>query len=48
MNVVADVATPSTGGDSLVRRQPDGLFQATTTAVRAAARFAYDLLRDLF
>jgi hypothetical protein len=49
MNVVTHVAASEPeGADAQLRPQPTGVFGTATHAVRAAARFAYDLLNDLF
>jgi hypothetical protein len=48
MNLAVDVSPSAGSVGSQVRRKPRGLVTTTTRAVRAAARFAYDLLNDLF
>jgi hypothetical protein len=49
MNLALDVtALPAKGSRTQVQRRPGGVLRTTTDAVRAAARFAYDLLNELF
>ena len=49
MNLALDVtARPPKESRVQVSRRPGGVLRTTTNAVRAAARFVYDLLDDLF
>lgn len=49
MNLALDVtAQPPQESRARVHRRSGGVLRTTTNAVRAAARFVYDLLDDLF